>query len=142
MEALVEDLTLVRSTCVVQDEFSWGGVDDELDAKWEVSQQTVFLVDSMPGTNSSGTRHMQSQAALTDQRTPSVPLGPPQVAVRLADEITVVARYHSTDPHDFEPTIAAASVDRDYQAELTEQVHDRKSALSAANGGELSASHG
>lgn len=37
MEAIAEDLTLVRSTCLTEDEFSWGGVDDELDAKWEVS---------------------------------------------------------------------------------------------------------
>lgn len=41
MEAIAEDLTLVRSTCVVEDEFSWGGVDDELDARWEVSQLSL-----------------------------------------------------------------------------------------------------
>ncbi len=38
MDAIAEDLMLVRSTCVGEDEFSWGGVDDGLDAAWEVGR--------------------------------------------------------------------------------------------------------
>lgn len=37
MDALAEDVTLVRSTCVLADEFAWLGTDPELDHAWEVS---------------------------------------------------------------------------------------------------------
>lgn len=76
------------------------------------------------------------QNALADGDLISLPAAPPSLSVRLADDVTLIVRYHSPDAFDFEPTISAASVDRSYQIELIDQAKECKDGLSAANGGE------
>lgn len=77
---------------------------------------------------------------MANQDLSDLPRAPPGVSIRLSDDVTLVVRYHSINPHDFKPTISAPSVDRTYQAELTTQTDQRQAALSAANGGELGSS--
>ena len=83
-----------------------------------------------------------SQRALLGGDLSALPATPPCLSTRLADDVTLVVRYHSPDAFDFEPTIAAASVDRDYQVELSKQLKARYGALSAAKGGKLITSCG
>jgi len=65
----------------------------------------------------------------------SLPAGPPSLAVRLADDVTLTVQYNSPDQFDFEPTISAPAIDRVYQVKLNQQLKERHGALSTANCG-------
>ncbi len=65
----------------------------------------------------------------------ALPAAAPSLSVRLADDVTLVVRYHGPDCYNFDPTISAPSVDRDYQTELINQLKNRRGELSMANGG-------
>lgn len=75
------------------------------------------------------------QVSLLEGSRSNLPTSPPSLSVQLSDDVRLIIRFRSPDPFDFEASISAAEVDRDYQAQLSKQLGARQDSLRAANGG-------